>query len=193
MLIRLRMVTDRENQDIRNKILIQHVKNVHHLLTVLGSELETVMTNNDKISLVIIDSVAALIRYDGDLGTGVERGGLIHKLGQTIVDIANRHKVAVITVNQVTDIVEEKFSSPYTWGRRQVPSLGHAWAQYPHTRLWVTKTKLVLSNTAKVVMMGLVGQIRLRTLQVDKSPRVCNSSVHFYVDSIGCHGVNIVD
>jgi len=187
------MVTARQNQDVRNKIMIQQVKNVHHLFVVLGSELENVMKSNEKISLVIIDSVAALIRYDADLGTVVERGGLIHKLGQTIIDIANNYNVALVTVNQVTDLVEDKSCSPYSWGRRQVPSLGHAWSQYPHTRLWVTKTKLVLSNTAKVVMLGLVGQIRLRTLQVDKSPRVSNSSVHFYVDSLGCHGVNIID
>ena len=188
------MVTARRRPEIRDRILIHQVRNVHHLFSVVGSELEDLMRNNKDVSVVIIDSVAGILRYDADVGTGVERGGTIHKLGQMLLDTAIMHRVAVVTVNQVTDTVEERGpGQAHTWGRGQVPSLGGAWAQYPHTRLWVTKTRLVVRSEASAALRGLGGQIRLRTVTVDKSPRLPRSTSHFYVDTEGCRGVNIVD
>ena len=187
------MVTSRHRPDVRDKILVHQVRNVHHLFSVVGSELEDLIKKNEDISLVIIDSVAGILRYDSDVGTGVERGGIIHKLGQTLLDTAIMHRVAVVTVNQVTDIVEERRGGAYTWGRAQVASLGGAWAQYPHTKLWLTKTRLVVKSSASAVLRGLVGQVRLRTVTVDKSPRLPRVTTHFYVDTEGCRGVNIVD
>ena len=189
------MVTSRQRPDIRDKILIHQVRNVHHLFSVVGSELKDLMVNNKDISLVIIDSVAGILRYDSDVGTGVERGAIIHKLGQTLLDTAIQHRVALVAVNQVTDIAEERRCGAYSWGRGQVPSLGGAWAQYPHTRLWLTKTRLAVKSSAIAVLRvrGLVGQVRLRTLTVDKSSRLPRDISHFYVDTEGCRGVNIVD
>ncbi len=187
------MVTSRQRPDIRDKILIHQVRNVHHLFSVVGSELKDLMVNNKDVSLVIIDSVAGILRYDSDVGTGVERGAVIHKLGQTLLDTAIQHRVALVAVNQVTDIAEDRRCGAYSWGRGQVPSLGGAWAQYPHTRLWLTKTRLVVKSSAIVVQRGLVGQVRLRTITVDKSSRLPRDTSHFYVDTEGCRGVNIVD
>ena len=186
------MVTSRQRPEVRDKILIHQVRNVNHLFSVVGPELENLIKNNNDISLVIIDSVAGIIRYDADVGTGVQRGGLIHKLGQVLLDTALTHRVAVVAVNQVTDKVEER-RGPHTWGRSKVASLGGAWAQHPHTSLWLTKTRLVVKSSASAVLSGLVGQIRLRTVTVDKSPRLPRVTSHFYVDTEGCRGVNIVD
>jgi len=187
------MVTSRQRPEVRDRIMIHQARNVHHLFSVVGSELEELMNNNQDISLVVIDSVAGILRYDADVGSGMERGGTIHKLGQMLLDIVILHKVALITVNQVTDIVEDRQGQAHSWGRGQVPSLGGAWAQYPHTRLWLTKTRLVVKSLASAVLRGLVGQIRLRTMTVDKSPRLSRVTSHFYVDREGCRGVNIVD
>ena len=179
------MVEARESEDIRSRVLVQRIRNLEHLFTVLTSDVRTVFDNNDSVSLVIIDSVAALLRYDGDIGAGVERGNIIHKLGQALLTIALEYNVAVVAVNQVTDVVEEKQLShlPYTWHRKHVSSLGAAWTQYPHTRLWLTKTNYQVQTSA----------IRLRTLTVDWSCRLGRNTVHWYVDNRGCHGVNIVD
>ena len=95
------MVTSAKRPELRDLILVQRVRNVHHLLSVLSSDVETVFDNNDDVSLVVIDSVAAVIRYDHELGGGIEKGGLIHKIGRYLLDLAFKHRVAVIAVNQV--------------------------------------------------------------------------------------------
>ena len=74
---------------------------------------------------------------------------------------------------------------PHAWGRGQVASLGGVWAQQPHLSLWVARTRLVVPR--------LPARPRLRTLAVDRSSRLARTTAHFYVDTAGCHGVNVVD
>ena len=117
----------------------------------------------------------------------------MHKLGQAVLGVALTHKVAVLAVNQVTGFMEGSRVSCFTWGRKVVASLGLAWTQYPHTRLWLTKTRLVISKTASAVLSGLVAETRLRTMHVDWSCRLENSTTHFIVDPKGCRGIRVVD
>ena len=184
------MVQARGREDLRDLILVQQVKDVHHLLAVLGDQLDKVISS---VGLVIVDSIAALVRYDGDLTSGLLRGGMVHRLGQAVLGVALKHKVAVLAVNQVTGFMEGSRVSCFTWGRKVVASLGLAWTQYPHTRLWLTKTRLVISKTASAVLSGLVAETRLRTMHVDWSCRLENSTTHFIVDPKGCRGIRVVD
>ena len=108
------MVEARGREDLRDLVLVQQVKDSHHLLAVLGEQLDKVVK---EVGLVIVDSVAALIRYDGEFTTGLLRGGMVHKLGQAVLGVALRHKVAVLAVNQVTGNMEGNRVNCYTWGR----------------------------------------------------------------------------
>ena len=184
------MVEARGKEELRDLILVQQVKDVHHLLIVLGDQLDRVAK---EVALVVVDSVAATIRYDGDFTTGLERGGMVHKIGQAMLGVALRHNMAVLAVNQVTAKMEGSRMSGYTWGRRVVASLGLAWTQYPHTRLWLTKTRLVVGRTASALLQGLQAETRLRTMHVDWSCRLENSTTHFLVDTKGCKGVRVVE
>eukprot|EP00092_Neocalanus_flemingeri_P037317 GFUD01040640.1.p1 GENE.GFUD01040640.1~~GFUD01040640.1.p1 ORF type:complete len:444 (+),score=140.61 GFUD01040640.1:76-1407(+) len=184
------MVEARGREDLRDLILVQQVKDVHHLLVVLGDQLDRVAR---EVALVVVDSVAATIRYDGDFTTGLLRGGMVHKVGEAMLGVALRHNMAVLAVNQVTDKIEGSKVYGYTWGRRMVASLGLAWTQYPHTRLWLTKTRLVVGRTASVLLQGLQAETRLRTMHVDWSCRLAVSTTHFVVDTKGCKGVRVVD
>jgi len=178
------MVSTKKKPELRDFILIQQIRNVQHLITVLSKDLEELLKTDTSVSCVVIDSVAACVRYDADQTTGLERASLIHKLGQLTLNIALKHKVAVVAVNQVTDDVGERLNAAFKHGRKQLACLGHAWSQYPHTRLWLTKTKLVTRDKSG---------IRLRTLSVDWSCRLKSRITYWYVDTSGCHGVNIID
>lgn len=184
------MVLARGSESLRDFVLVQQVKDVHHLLLVLGDQLDKVIS---EVGMVIVDSIAALVRYDGELNTGLLRGGVVHKLGQAVLKVALSHNVAVVAVNQVTSLMEGSRVNCFTWGRKVVASLGLAWTQYPHTRLWLTKTRMVISKTASAVLSGLVAETRLRTMQVDWSCRLQNSTTHFIVEPKGCRGVRVVD
>jgi len=178
------MVMATNKPELRDLILIQQIRNVQHLITVLTKDLEELLTTDPSVSCVAIDSVAACVRYDADQTSGLERASLIHKLGQLTLNIALKHKVAVVAVNQVTDDVGERLNAPFKHGRKQLACLGHAWSQYPNTRLWLTKTKLVTRDARG---------IRLRTLSVDWSCRLKSGTTYWFVDTVGCHGVNIID
>ena len=185
------MVQARQREDLLDLVLVQQVKDVHHLLTVLGSQLCSVVC---EVGLVIVDSVAALVRYDGEYTTGLARGGVVHQLGQAVLEVAITHKVAVLAVNQVTSFIEEGSRvNCFTWGRSVVASLGLAWTQYPHTRLWLTKTRLVINKTASPLLSGLVAKTRLRTMHVDWSCRLATSTTHFIVEPRGCRGVRVIE
>ena len=184
------MMEARHKMEAMDRIMVKHVKNLHQLMVVLDIELEAELRNNDGVRLVIVDSVASVIRYDGELGPGLGRAHMIHTLGHALLRVARVHGVAVVAVNQVTDLVTEPGAGPGTgrphaWGRGQVASLGGVWAQQPHLSLWVARTRLVVPR--------LPARPRLRTLAVDRSSRLARTTAHFYVDTAGCHGVNVVD
>ena len=186
------MLEARNKMEAMDRIMVKHVKNLHQLMVVLDTELEAELRNNDGVRLVIVDSVASVIRYDGELGPGLGRAQMIHTLGHALLRVARVHGVAVVAVNQVTDLVTEPGAGagagpvrPHAWGRGQVASLGGGWAQQPHLSLWVARTRLVVPR--------LPARPRLRTLAVDRSSRLARTTAHFYVDTAGCHGVNVVD
>jgi len=184
------IVRARRVEEVRDRILIKQARNLPHLLVVLGEEVRQVLQDHPGVSLLIVDSVASLVRCDGALRTGLERGGAVHRLGQSLLQLTGRHGLAVLAVNQVTARLRE---GPRDWGRDQVASLGQTWAQYPNTRLWLTKTRYVVSRTASPVLQGLMVETRLRSLHVDWSCRLPHSLTYFYVDTKGCHGVKIED
>jgi DNA-repair protein XRCC3 len=171
-------------------VLVQQVRDLHHLLTVLGAQLEEVVRMRGA-ALLVVDSIAAVIRYDSDLNTGkLERAGAVHRLGQALLDIALKHTLAVLAVNQVTDRFEQ---AGFAWGRRVVASLGQTWSTYPHTRLWLARTRLVVGRTEAVELQGLKADTRLRTMEVDFSCRLPHSTSHFIVETAGLRGVRVMD
>ena len=70
------------------------------------------------------------------------------------------------------------------FGRTVLPCFGLNWASYVHTRVFLSRTDLILKNNSKV-------EQRLRKAEVDFSPVIPNNIVHFIVDDRGIHGVDI--
>ena len=162
------------------------MRDLHHLLAVLGSQLEEVVSN---VVLVVVDSVAAVVRNDPDFNDGkLERSGAVHKIGQGLLRIAMKYKVAVLAVNQATDIMEEETSSD---GRTSVASLGKTWSSYLNTRLWIIKTSKVIGRTPSVLLQGLQVDTRLRKMEVDSSSHLPTSTTYFIVETAGLRGVRI--
>lgn len=185
------MVRAREVERARDNILVLQARNLPHLMVVLGEEVGKAVTEHPGVSLVVLDSVASLVRSDENLRTGLERGLAVHRLGQSLLKLSSRG-LAVVAVNQVTASLR-RVAGRDVMGRGLVASLGQVWDQYPHTRLWLSKTRYVVSRTASRELQGLVAETRLRTVHVDWSCRLPNTVTHFVVDTKGCHGVEIKD
>jgi len=183
---RLDQMVEGGRKHLLEKILIQQVRDIDHLVAVLGSQLKAVL---GEVVLLIVDSLASVIRYDGEVNRDkMERANTIHKLGQSLLSLALTHNLAVLVVNQVT----AKFNQAgFHWGRAVVASLGQTWATYPHTRIWLTKTSLVVGQTQNTKQQGLTKDTRLRKMQVDFSCRLPNSSTFFIVDQKGLRGMRV--
>ena len=185
------MVTGRQVESARDNILVLQARNLSHLMMVLGEEVGKVVKDHPTVSLVVVDSVASLVRSEGELRSGLERGLAVHRLGQSLLQLTSTG-LAVLAVNQVTAKLSGSAGRD-VWGRGMVASLGQLWEQYPHTRLWLSKTRYVVSRMASTQLQGLIAETRLRTLNVDWSCRLPNTLTHFLVDVKGCHGVKIQD
>ena len=184
------MVTARQAKEATDRILVKQARNLPHLMAVLEEEVGHLVEDVPGVSLLVVDSVASLVRCEAELRTGLERANVVQKIGQNLLQLSGRLQLAVLAVNQVTARLGGQRD---LWGRREVASLGQAWAQYPSTRLWLTKTLYVVSRTASAVLQGLMAETRLRTVQVDWSCRLPTSINYFYVDTRGCHGVRVED
>jgi len=171
--------------ELRDLLLVQQVRDIDHLLTVLGAQLTGVAPT---AALLVVDSVAALVRYTQHGDTGLARAGAVHKIGQRLAAVALEHGLAVLAVNQAVDLVEGGARTGYSWGRGTGPSLGLAWTHYPNTRLWLARTK-------QAVPLPPAGNlVRLRRLQVDWSCRLPAGPVaQFVVTESGVRGVRITD
>ncbi|KAH7942186.1 hypothetical protein HPB49_021784 [Dermacentor silvarum] len=77
-----------------------------------------------RVTLLVIDSVAALLRADPERAEGVRRLG-------ALLDGLWRSGIAVLCVNQVTDVP----------GGRTAPSLGPGWANLVTTRLVTSRSR----------------------------------------------------
>ena len=183
------MVTAREVESARDNILVLQARNLPHLMVVLGEEVGKAVKEHPGVSLVVLDSVASLVRSAENLRTGLERGLAVHRLGQKLLKLSSRG-LAVLAVNQVTASIR-RVAGRNMLGRGLVASLGQVWDQYPHTRLWLSKTRYVVSRTASRELQGLVAETRLRTVHVDWSCRLPNTLTHFVVDTKGCRGVKV--
>ena len=82
------MVLARRREELGDLILVQQVKESHHLLAVLGEPLDRVVK---KVGLVIVDSVAALMRYDGEFTTLPRRGECSYHLEYIFLAIYVSH------------------------------------------------------------------------------------------------------
>ncbi|KAH7972169.1 hypothetical protein HPB52_008583 [Rhipicephalus sanguineus] len=112
---RLRQMDPREERG--DRVLVAQLGEWPMLIQCLESSLPA-LRRTRRVTLLVIDSVAALLRADPERSEGVRRLG-------ALLDALWRSGIAVLCVNQVTDVP----------GGRTAPSLGPGWANLVTTRL----------------------------------------------------------
>ena len=99
----------------------------------------------------------------------------------------------IVVTNQVTAVIDQIHEN---FGRDIVPCFGMNWSNYVHTRLFITKTDLILKShdnnpgSSKASPKFKVEQ-RLRKLEVDFSPVLPNLVGHFVIEDRGIKGVDV--
>eukprot|EP00475_Leptophrys_vorax_P036355 TRINITY_DN6130_c0_g1_i2.p1 TRINITY_DN6130_c0_g1~~TRINITY_DN6130_c0_g1_i2.p1 ORF type:complete len:309 (-),score=76.87 TRINITY_DN6130_c0_g1_i2:91-1017(-) len=149
--------------NFRDSILIKQLTDVGALVNCLEKELATLLNFNRDIKLVVLDSLAAVLRGDSvSWRLRGNSGNFLFTLAAQMKHIAAKYKVLVLVVNQVSDLqsAEELGAEGETtlgWNRGSVhvtskgiqainssgrwvtPALGVSWSYCVNVRLFLSR------------------------------------------------------
>ncbi|KAL7637836.1 UNVERIFIED_CONTAM: hypothetical protein RMT77_011448 [Armadillidium vulgare] len=134
------------DSSIMSKFYVFQVETVASFNEIL-STLELFCIVND-IGLVIVDSIASLIRKEFSQDTKFERASTLASWAAQLKELADKLSISVIVTNQVTTKV---FENSKFQGEKQIfadegikkeesrifPALGNSWAHYVNTRFYL--------------------------------------------------------
>ncbi|KAK4369020.1 hypothetical protein RND71_012812 [Anisodus tanguticus] len=137
-----------------DKILTHPLHSAHHLFDVL-SQLDSLLlsrqlTSSPPIKLIVIDSIAALFRYEFENNARdlKQRSGLFFKISSKLKEQARRFGLAVVVINQVVDVMDDSdglrignSACLYTSERKVSAALGLSWANCVNTRLFLSRNE----------------------------------------------------
>lgn len=135
----------RKGFDLRDNIYIKHVGSIDQLFHSMLKQVPPLVQQRN-VRLVIVDSIAALLRYEYGSGTSqmVERSRVLFSQANQLKQIADQLQVVVVVINQVSDYVDDSrlvLSDFASHKKRVVPALGLAWSNCINSRLLLSKTR----------------------------------------------------
>ncbi|KAJ1978743.1 DNA repair protein rhp57 [Dimargaris cristalligena] len=183
-----------------DRILLSHLTDVvtqDHLLTY---QLPVLLARG-RVKLVVIDSIAANFRSEELTALDASRRGQVRRmdfyaqrqhtllqLSQRLRRLGEEYGVAIVCVNQVTDVVRPDGQGPPPHGGGSAsllisdppavkPALGMCWSQCVNTRLLLIRNPAVREAPH-----------RINCLKVVSSPYIASKNVPYYIDATGVHG-----
>lgn len=161
-----------------NKIFVEHLSEPRDLLSCIKVRLPKLLDAHG-ISLVIVDSIAALFR--SEYTNYIRRAHDLKEVAMTLIKIAKTYDVAVICINQV--------SSNFDTSTDVIPCLGLAWSNMISTRISIKKTETYIDLGGNFIKSDNEqcpnDCVQLRELSVVFSPELPNLKLHFIVTQVG--------
>ncbi|OIT19881.1 PREDICTED: DNA repair protein XRCC3 homolog [Nicotiana attenuata] len=171
-----------------DNILTHPLHSAHHLFDVL-SQIDSLLlsrpTSFPPIKLIVIDSIAALFRFEFENNARdlKQRSGLFFKISSKLKEQARRFGLAVVVINQVVDVIDDSDSLRigsstclYTSQRKVSAALGLSWANCVNTRLFLSR------NEERVADEDCFTATRTRRfIRVVFAPHLPDSSCEFVI------------
>lgn len=185
-------VNQKLSKNPTDHIYIEHCIDLDDLWTLLDVRIHTLLTKT-RVKLVVIDSIAALFRVEFNLDELPERAKVLSKFGRLLHDLSFKNNIAVVCVNQVSDVFNENYQNrEANDGSRTVnPALGLTWSYFINTRLMLSRTKWKMANKPGEngsYISSSEGSV-VRSLRVVFSPHLPPSKAYFVVDETGIKGI----
>ena len=157
-------------------VLVEHCMTLEEQWNVISNRLPVLMARED-VRLVVVDSIAALVRSDFDASEAMRRSEWLFGHATRLKRLAARHDAVIVVTNQVR--ADMSATAVLASGDDPVqPALGLSWTNCVTSRLCTARRS---SSTS-------ADGIR-RTLAVAFAPHVPPAVVPFTISARGVHGV----
>ena len=190
--------------DFLANVFMQEAHSVDQLLSIVEQLcVDRERVREQRLRLLIIDSVAGLFRVDDEVSTANSpaRAEVQFRLSSALRRLSSQQQMVVVACNQVTDRFlpaepilrsSETYRDRYTIlssGRQVLPALGLSWANCVDVRLAVSRRGGGRGGGGGSVSMVLDGSEVLREMDVVFAPHLPRRSMNFVVDADGVRGV----
>jgi len=189
--------------DLSSNIFTQEVPTVDKLWELLQNKLPTLLQQHN-IKLVIVDSIAALFRFEYSGEEAIERSKNLWRQANQLKLLSDGFNVGVVVVNQVSDFFQDVpvIGSSISSRTTVIPALGLTWSNCINTRIMLHRTKSMVTvsneeiqNNAKRrkksendALNAKEDSVALRTLSIILSSHLPNRSCNFVVTGEGVKG-----
>jgi RecA/RadA recombinase len=188
VLQRLRTMTSRDSASsihVLQGILTKCCVSIEDLLPLLTRTLPTLLRQEPNIRLVVLDSIANLLRHDAR--TPAQRASLLFQVTaamQSLVSVHCSKPLSILVLNQVTaEITSTSHSSSESWK----PALGLSWEHCIHSRFHVhRRERWIQSENGNGQESRNRSVVFDRSLHLVHSNRYPQSSTAFSIDTTGC-------
>jgi replicative DNA helicase len=167
----------RKGFDLRDNIYIKHVGSIDQLFHSMIKQVPPLVQQRN-VRLVIVDSIAALLRYEYGTGTSqmVERSRVLFSQANQLKQIADQLQVVVVVINQVSDYIDDSrlvLSDFASHKKRVVPALGLAWSNCVNSRLLLSKTRSTYRGAVSSSTVPSVSDDGTTTDDANLKSRMC--------------------
>jgi len=201
-----------QDYDFLSNLFVEIVDNLDSMWSILSHRIAFLIANPDgkpSIRLLVIDSIAALFRFEYSKDDAVERSKVLWNYANQLKYISDKYKIAVVVVNQVTDFFpdEVRYHAIPTYKNqkaqllptaatsstgRVVPSLGLSWTNNINSRIILTRSRRKWFPKRRFGEMEhdiIEDDSVVRKMRIVLSSHLPNSSCSFIVNRDGVRGV----
>lgn len=161
---------------LMDNVLVYHCVDVPALVLLLKHKLPSYLqTQNGRVKLLLIDSIAALFRSEYEDSELSLRTGDLKTVISSLKYLIELHQLTIVCTNQVTVDVDEN---------RTVPALGQLWSSCLNVRLVLQKDETV-DNQKEFQDVVTVP----RTLWVESAPHLPWKKTQYFINNDGIFGI----
>eukprot|EP00794_Sanderia_malayensis_P020350 gene20350-22354_t len=185
---------------LMDNIFIEHAADVNDLMSLIKQRVPCLLMNS-KVKFIVIDSVAALFRVEYSINEAIERSKVLSEFGQQLHRISHKFRVAILCINQISDVLSKDGKGEDIGGRRVVPALGLPWSTFVTCRIMVMRTPYTLS-TSKIAPESPQDECStaskpsnykqssiIRKMKVLFAPHIGHNECHYVVEEDGVRGI----
>ncbi|XP_035221283.1 DNA repair protein XRCC3-like [Stegodyphus dumicola] len=135
-------------KNVTDGLILKKVHNINEMMHVLQQSLPNLLQKGKRPKLIIIDSVAALLRSEYENSS--VRTQLIQKFASEIWKLANYYRMAVVCINQVSGYKQNNLNVG-SLTALDIPSLGLLWSNILTTRCILSRQTSSVEQVIRIL------------------------------------------